>query len=237
MAKIPIAYDSVLLNCANHRRYVEWDTDMHPNLGILGNSGAGKSYFLKLIMGNIAKFAGENPKAYIGCYKNELIETPAPRFWGYKNTIQALEQFHAEFESRLQGNPCREFRLLLLDEFISWLASMETKEAEKVKKLLAELLFMVRSKNMHIILGCHRGMAADFSHGSRDCLNIIFLGSPSKESVRSFCSAEQAAMIEPKGRGEGYTVFDGQQEPVAITVPTVNDIAALDKAIYSLISH
>jgi hypothetical protein len=66
-------------------------------------------------------------------------------------------------------------------------------------------------------------------------LNIIFLGSPSKESIGSFCSSEHAAMIEPKGRGEGYTVFDGQ-EPVAITVPTAKDTAALDKAIYSLIS-
>ena len=236
MPQIPISYDSILLNHANQRRYILWDTDTHPNLGIIGNSGAGKSYCIRLILGYISKFAGENPKAYIGCYKNSLVKAPAPRYWGYKDTIHALKQFHIEFESRLQGSPCREFRLLLIDEYISWLASMEAKESERVKKLIAELLFMVREFNMHIILGCHRAMAADFSHGSRDNLNILFLGSPSKESIRSFCSTEQALLMEGRGRGEGYTVFDGQEEPVAITIPTVKNMAALDKAIYSLIS-
>ena len=235
MAMIPLAYDSVLLKYANQRRYVMWDSELHPNLTILGNTGAGKSYFLNLILGNIHMFAGENPKAYVGCFKNSLIKTAAPRFWGYKDVQTALEQFYLEFEKRLMGCPNREFRLLLIDEYISWLASLEKKESERVQKRVAELLFMVREFNMHVILGCHRGMAADFSHGSRDCLNVIFLGAPSKESVRSFCSLEDSALIEPRNRGEGYTIFDGQK-PVAITVPTVSDMAKLDKAILRLVS-
>jgi len=231
---IPLAYDSTLLEYSNIRRYIEWDTDLHPNLAILGNSGSGKSYFIRLLMGYISKYAGENAKAYVCCYKNELLRTDAPRFWGYKNVIQGLEQFRTEFEERLTGNPCRDFRLLLIDEYISWLASLESKESEKIKRDIATLLFMVRSLNMHVILGCHRGMAADFSHGSRDCLNVIFLGSPSKESVRSFCSAEDSDMIEPKERGKGYTIFDAQK-PVAITVPTAQNIDKLDKAILKLV--
>lgn len=231
---LPIAYDSILLDCANQRQYIEWDTDMHPNLAVLGNSGSGKSYFMRLLLGYISTHAC-NAKAYICCYKNELLKTEAPRFWGYKNVIQGLDQFRAEFEERLTGNPCRDFRLLLIDEYVSWLASMESKEAEKIKKQMAELLFMVRSLNMHVILGCQRAMATDFSHGSRDCLNIVFLGSPSKESIRSFCTAEDSDLIEQRGRGEGYTVFDGQK-PVAISVPTVQSMDKLDKAILKLVS-
>lgn len=233
--KIPLAYDSFLLNCTNHRQYIEWDTDMHPNLAVLGNSGSGKSYFLRLLLGYVSIYAGENAKAYVCCYKNELLKnTKAPRYWGYKDIIYGLEQFKLEFEERLKGNPCLDFRLLVIDEYISWLASMD-KEAEKVRKIIAELAFMIRSKNMHLCLGCHRAMAADFAHGSRDCLNVIFLGSPSKESVRSFCSIEDSEIIESKERGEGYTIFDGQK-PVAITVPTVQDMDKLSKAILKLVS-
>ena len=235
MKKIPLAYDSALLEYSNIQRYIEWDYDLHPNLAILGNSGSGKSYFLRLLLGYISIYAGKNPKAYICCFKNELLKTDAPRFWGYKNVIHGLEQFKNEFENRLTGNPCRDFRLLLIDEYVSWLASLESKESEKVKRDMATLLFMVRSLNMHVVLGCHRGMAADFSHGSRDCLNILFLGSPSKESIRSFCSAEDAEMIQPKCRGAGYTIFDAQK-PIGITVPTVKDMDKLDKAILKLVS-
>jgi energy-coupling factor transporter ATP-binding protein EcfA2 len=232
---IPLAYDSNILRYASQQKYIRWDTDLHPNLAILGNSGSGKSYFIRLLMGYISKYAGENAKAYVCCYKNELLKAPAPRFWGYKDVMKGLEAFKAEFELRLTGEPCRDFRLLLIDEYISWLSSLESKEADKVKKSIAEMLFMVRSLNMHLILGCHRGMAADFSHGSRDCLNIIFLGSPSKESVKSFCSTEDSDIIEKRDRGEGYTVFDGQK-PTAITVPTVRDMDKLDKAILKLVT-
>ena len=65
MAKIPIAFDSILLNHANKRRYVEWDTDLQPNLGIIGDSGTGKSYLIRLLLGYIYRYAGDNPKAYI----------------------------------------------------------------------------------------------------------------------------------------------------------------------------
>ncbi|MCL2841749.1 MAG: hypothetical protein FWE05_13395 [Defluviitaleaceae bacterium] len=236
--KIPLAYDTTLLTYTNKKEYVFWDTDQFPNLAIMGNSGSGKSYFIRLLLGYISKYAitatGGQPKAYVGCFKNELL-TGGKRFWGRHDVRLALSQFHAEFEARANGDPCKDFRLLVIDEYISWLASMEAKEAKEVQKCIAELLFMVRSKNMHILLGCHRGMATDFQHGSRDCLNIIFLGSPSKESVGSFVSREDASMIEKRGRGEGYTVFDGQK-PKAITVPTVQDMAKLDMAIQKLVS-
>jgi hypothetical protein len=78
-------------------------------------------------------------------------------------------------------------------------------------------------------------MAEDYSHGSRDCLNPIFLASPSKESIGSFCTKEHAAMMNPRERGEGYTAFDGQ-EPVAITVPTARSEDAVLRAINNLLS-
>jgi len=232
--KIPLAYDATLLKYANKKQYIYWDTDQFPNLAILGNSGSGKSYFIRLLLGYVSKYAGDNPKVYVGCFKNELLKS-GKRFWGRHDVHIALDQFYAEFEDRANGNPCLDFRLLVMDEYISWLASMEAKEAKAISKRMAELLFMVRSKNMHVILGCHRGMATDFQHGSRDCLNVIFLGSPSKESIVSFVSKEDATMMDKKGRGEGYVIFDGMK-PWEIAVGAVQDMAKLDKAIMKLVS-
>jgi len=172
-----------------------------------------------------------NSRLWIADYKNELISQPAPRFWGYNDVKNGLDDFTAHFEKRLKGeDKSNSFCLLIIDEYPAWLASMEKKEADNVKKDMARLLFMVRSKNMHVILGCQRAMAENFTFGARDCLNPVFLGSPSKESLYSFMTAEEAKIIKSCGRGEGYMAFDGL--PVkAITVPIVRDMEKLEKAI------
>jgi hypothetical protein len=101
---------------------------------------------------------------------------------------------------------------------------------------MATVLFMSRALNLHIILGCQRGMAEDFSHGSRDSLNVVFLGAPSKESVRSFADAETATLMTPKGRGEGYVLFDGCP-PKGILIPEITDDEKLRNVIISACSR
>ena len=217
------------------QQYVRWDFKMFPNLLMLGNTGSGKSYALRLLLARIVQQIPDS-RLWVCCYKNELITQPAPRFWGYADVIHGFNDFWAVFEDRLNGNPDRTFCLLLIDEYVSWLSSMEKKDAEEIKKRMAQLLFMVRSLNMHVVLGAQRGMAENFSYGSRDCLNIIFLGSPSKESIRSFVTGEEAEIIKPCTRGSGYILFDGRP-PKGITVPTVKDMARVQKIILEGVSR
>jgi len=217
------------------KQYVRWDYQMFPNLLILGNTGSGKSYAIRLLLARIV-LQVQNSRLWVCDYKNELITQPAPRYWGYTNVMQGFHDFCAVFEDRLNGNPDRTFCLLLIDEYVSWLSSMEKKEAEEVKKRIAQLLFLVRSLNLHVILGTQRAMAENFSFGSRDCLNIIFLGAPSKESIRSFATGEEAEAIKPCNRGAGYILFDGRP-PKAITVPTIQDMEKVQKTILNGISR
>jgi hypothetical protein len=245
MEKIPIGFDSSLLIHANIQKPIEWDLALHPHLLVLGNTGSGKSYFLKLLLGRFA-IECEEASAIACCYKNALLPPETPNFYGYTSVIDGFTKFETELLRRLEsgsssndaGQDPRNFsrKILVLDEYVGWLASVDDKQAKGIKQRMARLLTMARSLNMTVILGATRGMADNFSFGSRDCLNVIFLGDPSKESIRSFCSSDEAAMIEPQGRGAGYTVFDGQK-PVAITVPTVRDMEKLDKAIYDLLSR
>jgi hypothetical protein len=196
---------------------------------MLGNSGSGKSYALRLLLARIVNQI-HSSRLWVCDYKNEFLSQSAPRYWGYTDVMAGFEDFFSVFEDRLNGNPDRSFCLLLIDEYISWLSSMEKKDGEEVKKRMARLLFMVRSLNMHVILGCQRGMAENFTYGSRDCLNVIFLGAPSRESVRSFATGEEAEAIKPCGRGAGFVLFDGKP-PKGITVPAIRDMARVHETI------
>jgi hypothetical protein len=233
--KIPLAYLSELMK-NNHREYVEWDTDLHPNLAVIGDTGSGKSYFIRLLLGYISLFV-EKAKVYVCDYKKSLLNIKAPRYWCLDDVKQGFEQFEYEFIEKMTGaNTNRDFRLLLIDEYINWLDSLDKKEEEDIKKRMASLLRMVREYDMHVILGCHRVMAENFHRGSRDCLNAIYLGSPSIQSLDSFCSSDDVKLMKPRGRGEGYTVFKAQN-PGAITVAEVkNSRENLETAILKLVT-
>ncbi|MDR0325408.1 MAG: DUF87 domain-containing protein [Oscillospiraceae bacterium] len=224
------------------QHYTKWDYEVFPHLLCLGNSGSGKSYFLRQLVARISLNIPD-AKAWICDYKNEFMRPREDaRFYGYKSVLDGFNDYISLFEERLHNNENRlddtqhEFRLLLIDEYISWLNSLEKKEAEEIKKRMANLLFMARSLNMHIVLGCQRGMAESFPFGSRDCLNVIFLGSPSRESIHSFCSSDEAAMMEPCEQGAGYIVFDGKP-PAAITVPTVKDMGRLHALLADIVTR
>jgi hypothetical protein len=232
---INLFYSTEMLK-ANMLFWIQWNYAVHPNLVILGNSGSGKSVLIRLIAAKAACI--KDSRLWVCCYKNELLTHPAPRFWGYSEVMTGFLEFKKVFDERLAAgvNSDDSFCLLIIDEYPAWLASMDKKEAEQVKKDMARLLFMVRSKNMHIVLGCQRAMAENFTFGARDCLNPVFLGSPSKESLYSFMSAEEAKVIKSCGRGAGYMAFDGL--PVkAITVPIVRNFEKLEQAIIDGVSR
>ncbi|MCL2605575.1 MAG: type IV secretory system conjugative DNA transfer family protein [Defluviitaleaceae bacterium] len=211
------------------RQYLRWDYQLFPNLLVLGNTGSGKSYALRILLARIVHQIPDS-RLWVCDFKNELLPQSAPRYWGYKAVMDGFNAFCEVFDDRLQGNPDRTFCLLLMDEYVSWLSSMEKRETEEVKKRMAQLLFMVRSMNMHVCLGTQRGLAENFTYGSRDCLSVLFLGAPSKESVRSFATGEEAEAIKPRGRGEGFALFDGRP-PKAITVPTIRDMERVQELI------
>jgi hypothetical protein len=234
---LKLAYGTELL-LRGILRYVIWDYGKFPHLLVLGNTGSGKTYFIRLLLGRVSLIP--DSRIWLCDYKGQDFRgfaVEGMRCWGYKNVLNGFSAFCAEFERRLQ-EPQEVFSVgfLLIDEYVSWIASMEKKEAEEIKKKMASLLFMARALNLHVILGCQRAMAESFPYGSRDCLNVVFLGSPSRESIHSFCAAEESAAIKPCGQGSGYVLFDGKP-PKEITVPTIRNVENLNNIIKSALTR
>lgn len=235
---VNMGFDSFLLQ-GGITHPVTWNTELHPHLLVLGNTGAGKTYFLRSLLGRIALY-DRTAQVYLNDFKGVdfsfIRGIDNARYWGYTDVAEGFTAFYTLFEKRLQGNDDRSFCLLLIDEYIGWLNSMEKKTSEETRKRMSVLLFMGRALNIHVVIGCQRAMAQSFDFGSRDMLNPVFLGAPSRESVHSFCDSEEAASMVPQGRGKGYVLFDGSQ-PRGITVPAVRDEAKLQRAIVATVTR
>ena len=85
---------------------VWWDYRKHPHILVLGNTGSGKSTFIRVLLTRIVK-AVPDAKNWYCCYKNEAAEflSGCPRFWGYAQVFKGIAEFEKVFEQRLAGDP------------------------------------------------------------------------------------------------------------------------------------
>jgi uncharacterized protein YozE (UPF0346 family) len=235
MDSINLAFNTELL-AHGKLEIVQWPYKSHPHLGIIADTGMGKSHLIRHIIGSVTTHVSSS-RTYLLDFKDDYraLLGGKSRYFGYRNCMAGFDQIYDEFQNRLQGSNDRSFVLAVFDEYLSFLAHLPKPEAEDVRKRMAELLFMSRSFNFHIILGCQRALAENFAYGSRDSLSIIFLGSPSKESIRSFCSSEESEQMKSCGIGVGYACFG--RKPTGITVANVRNINKLESAIIQAVTR
>ncbi len=236
---IPLGFDTNLIQ-GGICHPVFWNSSIYSHLLVIGSTGSGKTYFNKLILGKCA-LAKEKPLAFVLDYKNVdyrfLKGTPNARYWGYDRVIDGFNEVYQLFEQRLKGNSELQSIVVLIEEYASWLNAQDKKVADELMKKVANLLFLSRALGFSIIISCQRAMATQFSGGARDCLGgVIFLGSPSKESIGSFCDKEESSLMHPCPRGKGYVLFEGQP-PRGITVPTVRNEGRLARAIERVVTR
>ena len=197
----------------------------HPHILCVGSTGSGKTTAVKYILAKCAK-STPNMKLTLCDFKNfDFVEfAGCKRHFAYKNCVEGIEQFYAEFQADLQaGNRdtnCR--KILFIDEYSSFLLSQEKKEAERIKSMISELLFLGRSYQYSIFIALQRADSEFFKSGSRDQMGaILMLGNLSKEQKSMLASDYKDEMTENCARGQGYFLKDGERI-YRVTIPFIH---------------
>ena len=231
---VPLALDMTLLEM-NMREYVNWQPERHPHLLIVGGTGSGKTYGLKLIMAKISTHIPDS-QIYLCDFKDIDFRdfSDCPRRWSYEDCTEGLAAFYESFQARLSGEDTSVNRkFFIFDEWAAFVMSREKKAMEEVKGKLSTLLMMGRGVGCHIIIGLQRADAQLFPMGGRDNFGgILALGGISKEQKLMLFPDYREDMTHINGRGQGYLYFDGDNDGLRrVIVPTVTDHARLNNAI------
>lgn len=222
LPKVFIGYDSELLEKELIRKFI-WLSSC-PHTLIVGQSGSGKTVLTKLLIGQLIK-AKKPLNIYIGDYKRqdfEYIENPTKVFF-HKDVIQLINLMEEEINLRIAEKAFRtEPVIYLLDEYPSFVLSLEKKQADYVKKVISSILMQGRSLNIYLLVVCQRADAELFPLGSRNNYhNTVLLGTrPSAETLRMVGTE---APVSPKANGRIIT----EHYNCDITIPRV-DIMRLD---------
>lgn len=220
---------------AGIRYPVVWDYEHCPHLLVVGSTGSGKTYAVKLIIGRISKFL-PGASVTVADFKADdfTFLRGCSRYYEFTDCKRGLDDFYDAFLARQQGNNLdRSFSMLIVDEWASFLANLGKKEAEEAKRKLSTLLMLGRSFNCHILVSQQRADAQYFSTARDNFNTIIALGNISKESAAMF-GFNRDSMQPVRQLGGGYMLTNGT-DLQEIQVPSIRDPAKLNRAIQTLV--
>lgn len=223
-SKIMLGYDGDLF-----QRGIDvplnWDYIHNAHMLVFGSTGSGKTYFTKLLLARIGLHL---PQAVVTVcdFKADDFKflSDSPNYYGFMRCTEGFNKFFDMFTARQKGeDECREFRLLVFDEWASYLNMLDKKEAEKAKSTLSTLLMLGRSFNVHVLISQQRADAQYFSTARDNFSVIVALGNVSKESKAMFFSEFKDEMSPATQIGEGYVLTNGATLNRIITPAVTNE--------------
>ena len=170
------------LDLSNLNRLVIPSTNTH--LLVAGRTGSGKTRATLFL---IAKSILQNPDAdfYFADFKDGGDYQFAINTGHLTDMRTAIDNALMVLQSRQAGLPDRYPYVVVLDEYPSFILSLENKDRKKYQAKLATLLNLGRAFGIKIVLVTQRPGAELFANGSRDNFNCrILMGTPSPETRR-----------------------------------------------------
>lgn len=219
----------------NYGRKAPISIDLSPaknsHILLCGMSGSGKSYMEHAVM---AKLADKEPNGeiFFADYKSDdtfAYLSDRPRYFRFKDTLQALDAVHARLLARQSGeDKSRNPVTLIIDEYIALVLSMistDKKTAAAVMNKVSEILLLGRSLRIRFITVCQRPDALAFPAGSRLNYGVIVVLGAAVKSIYEMLLPDFKDEVEGRRfeRGEGVVVFQGS-ELHFIKVPEVRDV-------------
>jgi len=234
---IPLVYDEDMMKL-RHEIYVHWDLTQ-PHIAVQGITGSGKSYLCKLILGRIGlylptgeitlcDFKGDDSFTFLeGC----------KRYYRFEACMTGFDTFYDGFHHRQAGlDNSRNLRLILWDEWSSFINYLDKKQADEYRKKLSTLLMIGRSFNYHVLLAQQRLNAEDFPKVRDNFNNVITLGNPSKEVIGMFYSDFRDEIKNDRRLGTGYMLTNGSDFR-KIVVPEITNMEKVEHYIKRAVEY
>lgn len=234
--RIDLALDAMLLR-DGIKHYHQWNYEKVPHCLIIGSTGSGKSYLVRLILAKIG-FRVPDASVLLADFKSDdfTFLKGQPNYYEFTHCSVGLDRFYHEFQSRQSDeDSSRSFKLLLFDEWASYLNMLDKRDADAARAKLSTLLMLGRSFNCHVCISQQRADAEHFSKSRDNFGLVIALGNISKESAAMF-NFDRDRMEPVSGIGCGYMLTNGA-DMRAIRVPAVRDHAKVERYIRKTVSQ
>ncbi|KOF09464.1 hypothetical protein AC739_15190 [Planococcus glaciei] len=228
MQRTNLVMDKTLFNRGFiHYHKIDWDKN--PHMITIGASGSGKTFLNKLVIARVALKIPNSSTTVLDFKADDYhFARSEKNLHEFDKVKEGLENFYQEFLLRQQGaDPGRSFKLLVIEELGSMMSYFDKKVVEGMKMMIANLIFMGRSANCHILISTQRPDTSYFNAGVRDSIGVVVaLGNLSKEGKTMLFNDFKDEMKEKHGQGSGF--MTNGTELFNIKVPQVKDIDILE---------
>ncbi len=203
---------------------IPWYYTKNPHMLIFGSPGRGKTYLVKKIIAEVECSTSE-PSVTVCDFKADDFDylEGCKNYYSYDNCFNGLKNFYAAFKERqTHTDNTRTFKLLIFDEWASFLNTLDKKAADEAKSILSTLLMLGRSFNVHVIISQQRADAEYFSKARDNFSMIVAMGNISKESVQMFFNDFADMISKTDTIGQGHLLINGSDYH-EIIVPEIED--------------
>lgn len=197
--------------------------DLSPKINshilLCGMSGSGKSYLENQILAKLP-LADPGGEIYFADYKQDdsfAYLRGCPRYYGYKDTLTALDVVHGRLLARQSGEDTRRNPVTIIwDEYMAQmlaLISEDKKAAAVVMGKVSEILMLGRSLSVRLIISCQRPDALAFPAGSRLNYGVVVVLGAAVRSIYEMLLPDHMEQVKGRqfGRGEGVALLQGSE--------------------------
>lgn len=186
---------------------------------ICGMSGSGKSYYENAIFSKLS-ISESNGEYYFADYKGDdsfAYLRGCPRYYTYKNTLQALDAVYFRMNARQSGEDGSKHPITLIwDEYTSNILALtneDKKAAAVVLNKVSEILMLGRSLAIRCCFSLQRPEAAVFPAGSRLNYGVVVVLGAAIKSIYEMLMPDFIEQVKGRvfGQGEGVALLQGSQ--------------------------